>query len=318
MAWWSHRGCGLATKFYLPSNAAIPSVSPAISSGWTNSVNLKRFVPVTAKTNSANADFDYQDAGSNPSDQCRFQWVYGPISAVTITAAQTISVGVMGHHGSTWGFHWLTACVRVVKSDLTLRGTVSAVGDLYANNNSYPANDPYSSRYKEDAAPSSVVCSDGDYLCLEFGYHNESGSLMHTYFQLGDGNASDIDSTDSTTDRNPFFNFSSTTFTLMAPTNLTYDNDAQTLRPGDAMTSMSATVTPSAVQSSCTFAVTTGALPDGVTLDSSTGTISGTPTTSGSYSWKVTATNSGGSFESAAYTMSVRTVGGSISMNISI
>lgn len=44
-----------------------------------------------------------------------------------------------------------------------------------------------------------------------------------------------------------------------------------------------------------TWAVTTGALPAGLTLDPATGAITGTPTTAGTFTFAVTATNAGGS-----------------------
>jgi len=53
-----------------------------------------------------------------------------------------------------------------------------------------------------------------------------------------------------------------------------------------------------------TFAVTSGTLPAGLTLNASTGTISGTPTTAASYSFTITASNSGGS-DSQAYTVGI-------------
>jgi hypothetical protein len=43
-----------------------------------------------------------------------------------------------------------------------------------------------------------------------------------------------------------------------------------------------------------TFSVTGGALPPGLTLDPDTGQISGTPTTTGTYTFTITATNSAG------------------------
>jgi PKD repeat protein len=50
-----------------------------------------------------------------------------------------------------------------------------------------------------------------------------------------------------------------------------------------------------------TFAVTSGSLPPGLTLNSSTGVISGTPTTPGSYTYTITATNSQGT-DAVSYT----------------
>ena len=55
-----------------------------------------------------------------------------------------------------------------------------------------------------------------------------------------------------------------------------------------------------------TFAVSVGSLPPGVTLNATTGVISGTPTTAGSYSFSVRASNVAGS-DVEAYTVTVRT-----------
>jgi acetylornithine deacetylase/succinyl-diaminopimelate desuccinylase-like protein len=55
----------------------------------------------------------------------------------------------------------------------------------------------------------------------------------------------------------------------------------------------------------CTFSVVAGALPAGITLNASTGMLSGTPTTAGSYSFTVRATDIYGNTGSAAYTLTV-------------
>ncbi len=53
------------------------------------------------------------------------------------------------------------------------------------------------------------------------------------------------------------------------------------------------------------FTVSSGALPPGLTLGASSGTISGTPTTNGSYTFTVTVTGAGGCTASRSYTISV-------------
>lgn len=53
------------------------------------------------------------------------------------------------------------------------------------------------------------------------------------------------------------------------------------------------------------FAVTTGTLPDGLNLDSNTGVISGTPTTSGSFPFTITATDNDGCKGSQNYTINI-------------
>ena len=65
-----------------------------------------------------------------------------------------------------------------------------------------------------------------------------------------------------------------------------------TLPDGTAGTAYSATISASGGVSPYTYTVTAGALPAGLTLDAATGALSGTPTTSGTANFTVTATDS--------------------------
>jgi hypothetical protein len=66
-----------------------------------------------------------------------------------------------------------------------------------------------------------------------------------------------------------------------------------TLPNGTAGTAYSATVSTTGAVGSVTFAVTGGALPTGITLNPNTGALTGTPTTAGSSTFTITATDSG-------------------------
>jgi uncharacterized repeat protein (TIGR01451 family) len=78
-----------------------------------------------------------------------------------------------------------------------------------------------------------------------------------------------------------------------------------TLPPATAGAPYSQTITTTGGTGSYTFAIIDGALPVGMTFNSSTGALQGTPTTAGSVSFTVRATDSGGSAGSQAYTLSV-------------
>jgi alpha-tubulin suppressor-like RCC1 family protein len=81
-----------------------------------------------------------------------------------------------------------------------------------------------------------------------------------------------------------------------------------TLPSGTAGTAYSQTITASGGTSPYTFAITSGSLPAGLTL-SATGTLSGTPTTAGSYNFTVTATDKNSCQAYITYTLLINPAG---------
>jgi hypothetical protein len=85
-----------------------------------------------------------------------------------------------------------------------------------------------------------------------------------------------------------------------------------TLAPAKVGTAYSAAITAEPADAT-TFAITAGALPAGLGLNPTTGVISGTPQTSGSFEFTITATNAGGP-DSAVFTIQVSLPAGKISV----
>ena len=93
------------------------------------------------------------------------------------------------------------------------------------------------------------------------------------------------------------------TITVSQPT-LTL-NLSGALPGGTVGTAYSQTISASAGGSPYSYAVTSGTLPAGLSLDTSTGALTGTPTTDGSYSFTITATDTYGAVGSESFSLSV-------------
>jgi len=82
-----------------------------------------------------------------------------------------------------------------------------------------------------------------------------------------------------------------------------------TLPNGNVGTAYNQIVSASGGTSPYAFAVSSGALPTGLILNSVSGAISGTPTTAGTFTFTITATDASGCFGSRLYTITIATAG---------
>lgn len=90
-----------------------------------------------------------------------------------------------------------------------------------------------------------------------------------------------------------------------AITTLTLSPAAGALTGGTEAVAYTTTISVSNQIGPPTYTVTAGTLPAGVTLNATTGVLAGTPTTDGSYSFTITATDTYGNTGSAAYTLAI-------------
>lgn len=217
----------MATRIYITSNATgtnlqVPAAvtGAAFNSGWEGTMaggtvfHMEGWANLTngyARPSSANVNKQVKN-GSNTTTQERYgiRVYIGPfVGGGTYTGSQAISCGIMGNHGATFGFHWMTACIRILHSDGSLGKEGEAIATsttgIYANLNSYPATTAESRFDSGTSLATNYTWVAGDWLVCEIGCHYETASSLTLDFKTGDGNGSDITSTDSTTVRNPFF-----------------------------------------------------------------------------------------------------------------
>lgn len=217
----------MATKVYVTSNVTgtnliVPAAltGAAFNSGWEGTMaggtvfHMEGWANVTGaypRPNSANVNKQIKNGGDTSiQERYGIRVYFGPLTAgQTYTGGQAIEAGIMGNHGATFGFHWMTACIRIINESgtITKEGQVIATSTsgIYANLNSYPATTASSRWDSGTSAATNYTTVAGDWLVCEFGCHYETASSLTLDFKTGDGNASDIDSTDSTTVRNPYF-----------------------------------------------------------------------------------------------------------------
>lgn len=204
----------MSTKFYLPSTAASPDISPTPSSGWENTGSMVRLKmsPDKANTTMTTKTVTIPNIGK---DTLFHQYIYGPLAPVTVAANVVWTLWVRGQesNGNLNGFP--SVGIWIADSTGALRGTIMAGGTTgqgaefglsLAGRDFRPAS----------LTNSSISVQGGDYLVLEVGVAQTGGTTGLTAgLSFGDDSASDLASTSSTAD-NPVF-IIDTDFTLFKP-----------------------------------------------------------------------------------------------------
>jgi hypothetical protein len=264
----------MATTFYFPSSGAAPA-TPAVHSAWDHTASsfVRRPLILTTASDTDMLNKEWTISGDSLASYVGLQFVSDELDAQTISG--TMSCFIMGRITIT-GVTFFTFHARVITSAGATRGVL-----LDRNDSTVDAfhNSSYRWQGHSGVAISSVICSAGDRLVIELGCYTQNTSSKTCGLKYGDDTAvSDIAASDSTgsATRKGSAVFSDTiTFT---PTGaLEYDYYEETVRLGNPITANTSSL------AAGTYTVQSGSLPPGVSLDASTGTISGTPTTRGTY-----------------------------------
>ena len=277
----------MSTTFYCPSTGTAP-ISPSDHSSWDRTgSSFSRKLGVKTAISSSMTTVSIGTTSSASQTSSAYQWVYGPLEGASISG--TCSCDVRGKATTFINLFFARVAIWIAKPDGTSRGT------LYSPNSSHNNSDWSTSfsTYNSNVSLSSVTATSGDYLVYEVGQCREA---------FVDSDSSAVEIGDSNSGTRMEFVFSSNSINFWAPAGLSYSNDNQKIRLGNAITAMAASSTGGPIAS---YAIQTGALPSGVTLNTSTGEITGTPTQKGIYTFTVRATNEGGTTDTSTLTITV-------------
>lgn len=273
----------MAVKFYCPSTGTAPLIPAADHSSWgAQGTGFSHRKAVLTKGTTAMTTVSAGEA-SQTSDRSGYAWVYGPLNAATISG--TCSIQVRGRANTFVNIYDATGAVWIAKPDGTLRATL-------LNASAYTNTTDWTTTYANYVVSATLTSGDataGDYLVMEVG----------TVAAFVDVDAFEVEIGDTAATSHCYFDFSDNDIAFWAPAGLTYTTYSIRSKRGLALATNSASTTGGPVAS---YAVQTGTLPAGVTLDTSTGAITGTPTTNGTYTVTIRATNEGGTTDSASIT----------------
>ncbi len=210
------------SRLYFPSTGAA-GASPAFSGSWNGTSGADRLACVTTRISSAmTSKQSFSVAGTTEAFVAWRQYISAPLTAQTISGNVKAQVRCSTNSGNMNGT--LACIIRVVSNDgSTVRGTIlamTATDDFTTYEFTInPAITNRKLRNVSEAASialSSLAISDGDRLCIEWGFRQQATSSNTTrvgegYF--GDDSGTDLPEDDTTTAAdNPWLEFSSAVY----------------------------------------------------------------------------------------------------------
>jgi hypothetical protein len=243
---------------------------------------------ISASDSSSTATLTYSDGGTLPPGLA-IDPSAGIISGTPTTGGSypvtiTVSDGA-GYSGSA-SFTW------------TITNTVSVTSPGDQSNVSGTAISPVTVNASDSSSTATLTYSDGGTLPPGLSIDPNTGTISGTPTTAGSYSV-----TITATDDAGYSSSASFTWTIT--------NSVTVTSPGDQSNVTGTAITPVAISASDSSSSATltysdgGTLPPGLSIDPNTGTISGTPTTAGSYSVTITATDGSGASGSTTFTWTI-------------
>lgn len=202
----------MATKFYLPSEAASIPIGTTFSSSWEVTASQAfRARASTSKISTAMTTFNVTEASSTAKDIALAMYVSLPLtSGQTVTGGQAITGQCrVSETGSNNNMFWAIG-IRVMAHD----GTTQRKLMLDVTQNGSEAATSLTNRtYSTTSAATNYTTVAGDRIVIEIGMGGDpSGSNPHDFgMRLGDNAASDLPvNNTATTDDNPWVQLNDT------------------------------------------------------------------------------------------------------------
>lgn len=199
----------MATRVY-PS-LVVPTVTPAFSPDWLNTVGAVRRSLLTTKDGSAMTSFN---VGASFFTSLLVQLVSEPLSANTTFDSGSLTIKGRARFSVVSGNYTPNMIIRVVSNDgTTIRGELAFGNGTTGNNTALTNRSLYGSG---SAFYGSVNALAGDRLVIELGFAPSASNNVTV--SLGSDNATDLpENTTTTTANNPWIEFSNNFSFTSAP-----------------------------------------------------------------------------------------------------